>query len=100
MYKRQTDFRGKFGGPPFGLQSVTAKQLGEALRQVQEAVIQGVCEKTKALGASLDLCRDLSMSLPLDIHLYISKTGTVPFKGNQALLEESLKLGMPSEGFM
>ena len=44
-----TDFRGKFGGPPFGLQSVTAKQLGEALRQVQEAVIQGVCEKMKAL---------------------------------------------------
>ena len=34
---------------PLVSQSVTTKQLGEALRQVQETLIQGVCEKMKAL---------------------------------------------------
>ena len=34
--------------PPVS-QFVTTQQLGETLRQVQEAVIQGMCEKMKAL---------------------------------------------------
>jgi len=34
--------------PPIS-QLVKAKQLGETLRQAQEAVIQGMCEKMKAL---------------------------------------------------
>jgi len=34
--------------PPVS-QFVTTEQLGETLRQVQEAVIQGMCEKMKAL---------------------------------------------------
>jgi len=34
--------------PPVS-QSVTTKQLGKALRKVQEVVIQGVCEKMKEL---------------------------------------------------
>jgi len=34
---------------PLVLQFVTTEQLGETLRQVQEATIQGVCEKMKAL---------------------------------------------------
>jgi len=76
--------------PPVS-QFVITKQLGETLKQVQEAVIQGMCETMKALEC-LDPCGGLSMSLPLDIHLHISKTVTVPFKQNQALLEESLKL--------
>jgi len=39
--------------PPVS-QFVTTQQLGEALRQVQEAVIHGVCEKIKALERQLE----------------------------------------------
>jgi len=76
------------------LQSFTIKQPGDALKQVQETVIQDVYEKMKALECQLG-----RMSLPLDIHLHISNTGTVPFKQKEALLEESPKLNSPSEGF-
>ena len=57
-------------------QFVTIEQLGEALRQVQETVIQGLCEKTKALERQSE-----------------------PMWGFEYELEESLKLSRPSEGF-
>ena len=34
-------------GQPVALQFMTIEQLGEALKQVQEAVIKGVCEQMK-----------------------------------------------------
>ena len=36
-------------GHPTAPQFVTSEQLGEVLRQVQEAVIRGVCEQRKIL---------------------------------------------------
>jgi len=45
-------------------QFVTIEQLGETLKQVQDAILQGVCEKMKVLERQPGPMRGLRTSLP------------------------------------
>ena len=81
-------------------QFITNEQLGGTLKQVQEVVIQDVCEKMKVLECQPRPMRGFEYKLTRDVHLHSSKMGTVHLKQNQAMLEESSKLNKPFEGLM
>jgi len=88
--------------PPSTLQFISLGQLGKPLKQVQESMIQGVCEKMKAYECHLKLCEDLNMNLLLDIPLCIRKIRILIPRENGALYagqmpEEPLRPNRPFE---
>ncbi|KAJ8437297.1 hypothetical protein Cgig2_006401 [Carnegiea gigantea] len=87
----QSSFRENSMNCPSAQQFVTLEQLGEVLKQMQEAVIQGVCEKMKATEHQLEPIHGLEANVPKGIQA-LCKAGMLgePFKQSKLLRKPTI----------